>query len=122
MRYRGGDLLCDSVDLWGFTRVQECVRGTTVCSANVKRENKLSRGAVIRCAGHREAVGVIEGECKREGRFDIFRATLSYQGEAVTRAGWQAACGRPQLYGLSTSFLGQKMTWWSGCEIGLCLA
>jgi len=51
---RRDDLLRDGMDLWDFARVQECVRDTTECGANIESEDESSRGASVRCAGHRE--------------------------------------------------------------------
>ena len=53
------DLLRDRVNLWDFSRVQECVRGSTIRSTDIKSENELSRGAVIGCADH-EGLGKVK--------------------------------------------------------------
>jgi hypothetical protein len=46
------DSLCDRVNFRDFARVHEGICGTTVGGADIESENKLSRGAVVRCACH----------------------------------------------------------------------
>jgi len=51
---RAKGLLCDRVDLRDFSRIEECICGTAEGCADVEGEHKLSGGATIRCAVHRE--------------------------------------------------------------------
>ena len=47
-----GCLLRDRIDLRDFSRVQECICGTTERGTDIESEDKFSRGAGVRCAGH----------------------------------------------------------------------
>jgi len=50
---RGRDgLLRDRLDFRDFARIQERVRSTTERGADIESEDKFSRGAGVRCAGH----------------------------------------------------------------------
>ena len=51
-----GGLLRDRVYFWDFTGVQERIRDAAVGSANVKGENELSSGTVIKFMRHEEAI------------------------------------------------------------------
>ena len=55
--------LSDRVDLWDLSRIQECVRGPTVRSTDIEREDELPRSAVIWCACHEETTTVQISAC-----------------------------------------------------------
>jgi len=60
----------DGLDLRDFTRVQQCIRGTTECSPDIESDDKLSRKTRVTCAGC-----VHDGSQRAIDRFEYFLGT-----------------------------------------------